>query len=208
MAKFITIEGQDGAGKSTNIDVITECLKQNNIDYIVTREPGGTEFGETLREILLTPSENKIDDMAELLLMFAARAQHLSQLIVPALEDNKWVVCDRFTDASYAYQGGGRGIPDSSISVIESVVQGQLRPDLTILLDLEVEQGEKRAGSRSSPDRFEQEKLDFKSRVRAKYLERAEVDPNRLKVIDASKPLPEVNALVKDLMSKFINQHG
>ena len=208
MAKFITIEGQDGAGKSTNIDVITECLKQNNIDYIVTREPGGTEFGETLREILLTPSENKIDDMAELLLMFAARAQHLSQLIVPALEDNKWVVCDRFTDASYAYQGGGRGIPDSSISVIESVVQGQLRPDLTILLDLEVEQGEKRAGSRSSPDRFEQEKLDFKSCVRAKYLERAEVDPNRLKVIDASKPLPEVNALVKDLMSKFINQHG
>ena len=208
MAKFITIEGQDGAGKSTNIDVITECLKQNNIDYIVTREPGGTEFGETLREILLTPSENKIDDMAELLLMFAARAQHLSQLIVPALEDNKWVVCDRFTDASYAYQGGGRGIPDSSISVIESVVQGQLRPDLTILLDLEVEQGEKRAGSRSSPDRFEQEKLDFKSRVRAKYLERAEIDPNRLKVIDASKPLPEVNALVKDLISEFINQHG
>ena len=149
--KFITIEGQDGAGKSTNVSAMQEYLSSNSIDFIHTREPGGTELGEKLRELLLNSSES-IADKSELLMMFAARAQHIESVIEPALSSGTWVLCDRFTDASYAYQGAGRGISFDDIALLESYVQQGLTPDLTLVLDLPVQLGEQRAGQRSVPD--------------------------------------------------------
>jgi dTMP kinase len=190
--KFITIEGGEGVGKTTNMQYIENYLHTKNINVVVTREPGGTELGETLREIMLDPAQDNICSDSELLLMFAARAQHLQQIIIPALEDGRWVLCDRFTDATYAYQGGGRGINLSRIENLENWVQGSLRPDLTILFDMPVELGMFRAASRSDPDRFEQEKLDFFERVRTTYRERALLNSSQYKIIDASKELSEV----------------
>ncbi len=201
--KFITIEGGEGVGKTTNIEFIKNYLVNKKIKYIVTREPGGTDLGEVLREIMLDPKQTKICSDSELLLMFAARAQHLQQKIIPALEDGHWVICDRFTDATYAYQGGGRGIDMSRIEILENWVQGQLRPDLTILFDMPVELGMARAASRSEPDRFEQEKLDFFERVRTTYRTMALKNTLQYKIIDASKNLKDVQIQISTVLDCF-----
>ena len=202
--KFITIEGQDGAGKSTNVTVIEAFLKHQGIDFIKSREPGGTPFGETLREVLLNSSDDSIGDTAELLLVFAARAQHIQKVIEPALADGQWVLCDRFTDATYAYQGFGRGLDVSLVEQLEASVQGELRPDLTILLDLPVAVGESRAGQRSAPDRFEQQQKSFKQRVRDGYLQLAEKQSGRIKVIDASQDIASVAKSIKTALIQFV----
>jgi len=202
--KFLTIEGQDGAGKSTNIAVMREFLESQCIDFVLTREPGGTPFGEQVRELILNSGDEAIGNKAELLLMFAARAQHIEKVIEPALEQGKWVLCDRFTDATYAYQGAGRNMGDDGIALLEDYVQQALRPDLTLVLDLPTEIGESRAGNRSAPDRFEQQKLDFKQRVRDSYLQRAQADSTRMKVIDASQTLDQVKQAVEAQLQEFI----
>jgi dTMP kinase len=195
---FLTVEGGEGAGKTTNIKTICDFLSANNIDYIVTREPGGTDLAEQIRELLLTPREESVAVKTELLLMFAARAQHLENKILPALAAGHWVVCDRFTDATFAYQGGGRDMGMELISQLETIVQEDLQPDCTFLLDLPIEIGMQRASLRGDLDRFEQEKLSFFERVRATYLMRAEQDFNRFKIIDASK---EISVVARQLQS-------
>ena len=190
--KFITLEGGEGAGKSSNIPFIETYLRERGINLLMTREPGGTALSERIRTILLDKQEQHMTSDTELLLMFAARAQHLEQVILPALQTGQWVVCDRFTDATYAYQGGGRGIPDQRIAVLEQWVQGDFRPDQTLIFDLPVATGLARAGERSTPDRFEQENLVFFERVRAAYLQRAEAAPQRYTIIDAAPDLQTV----------------
>lgn len=206
--QFITIEGQDGAGKSTNIEVIHDYLYRQGRECIRTREPGGTAFGENVRELLLSDGDKAVGDMAELLMMFAARAQHIKQVIEPALSQGNWVLCDRFTDATYAYQGGGRGLKLAAIESLEQLVQGDLRPNLTILLDLPVEVGEARAGQRSAPDRFEQQQIKFKQRVRDYYLKRAAAEPKRTKVVNANQPLAAVKAEILEQLQLFCQQNG
>ena len=203
--KFITVEGIEGAGKTTCMQVVTEVIEYQGINAIHTREPGGTDLGEDLRSLLLGHKHTGMSDDAELLMMFAARAEHIAQKIQPALDDGKWVLCDRFTDATYAYQGYGRGIPLEKISGLENWVQGKLRPDLTLLMDLPVEVGMERAGKRSAPDRFESEAWDFFERIRQGYLSIAAEQPSRVKVIDASQDLPDVQAQVKTAIEAFVN---
>jgi dTMP kinase len=183
---FITVEGVEGAGKSTQVDRVAHWLEQHGHAVVRTREPGGTQLAEKIREILLDKHNSSLSGQAELLLMFAARAQHLAEKIRPALEQGKVILCDRFTDATWAYQGGGRGLPRSEIAVLERLVHESLQPDLTLLLDLPVEIGLSRASKRSESDRFERESVEFFERVRQAYLERAEADPGRFAVIDAS----------------------
>jgi dTMP kinase len=202
--KFITIEGGEGGGKSTNMAFIAQLLTSAAIPFIETREPGGTELGEAIRNLLLDPQYKGMDETAELLLMFAARRQHLDQLIEPALAAGKWILCDRFTDATYAYQGGGRGIDTKKISTLETLVQGELRPDITLLLDLPVELGMQRAAQRGEKDRFEQEKLDFFEQVRQKYLSMATEHPERYRVVDASRPLAEVQDQIRSIFQSII----
>lgn len=201
--KFITLEGSEGAGKSTALAFIEQKIRQTGIDLIVTREPGGTPLGEKIRELLLDKSHTMMCDDTELLLMFAARAQHLEQLIKPALARDQWVLCDRFTDATYAYQGGGRGLSVDRIATLETLVQGHLRPDLTLLLDIPVEQGLARAGKRGELDRFEQEQLAFFERVRQSYLDRAQRYPQQYRVIDASLSIE----LVQQQLSQLLQSH-
>lgn len=191
-AKFITIEGIEGVGKSSNIAFIKQYLEQSGVAVVTTREPGGTVISEKIRELLLDPNNQAMTSDTELLLMFAARAQHLAELIIPALNNNQWVLCDRFTDATYAYQGGGRGIDTGRIQALEQWVQGDLRPDLTILLDVSVDIGLARANNRSVPDRIEQEKETFFTDVRNSYLSMAGQYPERYQIIDATQPLPIV----------------
>jgi dTMP kinase len=195
--RFITMEGGEGAGKSTMMDRVAEWLEQSGHRVIRTREPGGTELAEKLRDILLDRNSLLLSGMAELLLMFASRAQHLDERIRPALARGDWVLCDRFTDATWAYQGGGRGLPREHIETLETLVHGDLQPDLTLLLDLPVEQGLRRASRRSQADRFEQESIEFFQRVREAYLERAAAAPGRFSVIDASRAREEVWAQVR-----------
>ncbi len=202
--RFITMEGGEGAGKSSNLEFVRRHLERHGRRLVVTREPGGTPLGESIRELLLDRNNSEIGDDTELLLMFAARAQHIGQLIRPALESGSWVLCDRFTDATYAYQGGGRGIPRERIGRLEEWVQQGLQPDLTLLLDLPVEQGLARAGRRSSPDRFEREQLAFFERVRAAYLERARLHPQRFRVIDASRPLEQVQRSLAQALEEWL----
>ncbi|MFT6758749.1 MAG: dTMP kinase [Chitinophagales bacterium] len=197
---FLTVEGGEGAGKTTNIKTICDFLSANDIDYIVTREPGGTDLAEQIRELLLAPREESVAVKTELLLMFAARAQHLENKILPALTAGQWVVCDRFTDATFAYQGGGREMGMELISQLETIVQEDLQPDCTFLLDLPIEIGMQRASLRGDLDRFEQEKLSFFKRVRATYLMRAEQDVNRFKIIDASK---DISVVARQLQSEL-----
>lgn len=206
--KFITIEGQDGAGKSTNIAVISQFLRDKGIDFVQTREPGGTPAGEVLRDTLLNSGSDFIGDKAELLIMFAARAQHIQQIIAPALERGAWVLSDRFTDATYAYQGAGREQGMDDIVTLEKLVQGALQPDLTVLLDLPASLSESRAGQRSEPDRFELQALAFKTRVRECYLARAKTYPQRIKVVDAGQPLESVKQAVRDTLKAFWSQHA
>ena len=208
LGKFISIEGQDGAGKSTNVAVLKECLETAGIPFIHSREPGGTALGESLRELLLNSKANSIGNKAELLMVFAARAQHIEDVINPALANGTWVLCDRFTDASYAYQGGGRGMPHADIVLLEQYVQGELRPDLTLLLDIPVELGESRAAQRSAPDRFEIEQQTFKQKVRNCYLERAKNEPSRIKVIDSSGSLENVKNQVETAIQAFIESNA
>ena len=201
--KFITIEGQDGAGKSTNIKVVEKFLQQKGILFVHSREPGGTPFGENIRKTLLNSTDDKIGNTAELLLIFAARAQHIEQVIEPALASGKWVVCDRFTDATYAYQGAGRALDLTMIAQLEQDVQGALRPDLTLLLDLPIEIGASRAGQRSEPDRFELQKVEFKQRVREGYLSLLKQYPERIKVVDASLDILSVAQKIEHLLQDF-----
>lgn len=200
--KFITIEGQDGAGKSTNVAAMQEYLQTQSIDFVHTREPGGTDLGEKIRELLLNSSD-AIADKTELLMMFAARAQHIESVIEPALSKGVWVLCDRFTDATYAYQGAGRGLSVNDIQLLETYVQAGLVPDLTLVLDLPIEVSESRAGQRSAPDRFERQKHDFKQNVRDCYLARARNEPDRMKVVDASESLELVKQSVVFLLTTF-----
>ncbi len=202
--KFITIEGIEGVGKSTNIEIITQFLTARGIDVVVTREPGGTPVSEAIRGLLLSTELPGMHEHTELLLMFAARAEHLQRLIIPALEQGKWVVCDRFTDATYAYQGGGRGIPNERIAALEDWVQGALRPDITLLLDTDVQTGLARAKNRSEADRFEQETVAFFERVRAHYLKMAQAHPERYWVVDASGALEQVQSQLKALLSGLV----
>ncbi|MGR8948410.1 MAG: dTMP kinase [Gammaproteobacteria bacterium] len=193
MSYFITFEGGEGVGKSTQCQLLARRLQDTLKKNVVqTREPGGTELGEALRAVLLDPRVPAMCEMSELLLMFAARAEHLTRLIKPALANGNIVLCDRFTDASFAYQGGGRGVDIKQIEKLENLVQGSFTPDLTILLDLDPETGLRRAAERSEKDRFEQERLQFFQRVRAAYLHRAEAHPKRFAVIDAGEPVDDI----------------
>ncbi len=190
--KFVTIEGGEGVGKTTNIAFIERWFEEQGIDYIVTREPGGTPYAERIRELLLEHREERLDPMAELLMIFAARAQHLARVIRPALDAGRWVLCDRFTDATYAYQGGGRELGLEAVATLENLVQGELRPDLTLILDIDPHLGMERVNDRGEPDRFESEEQRFFQRVRQTYLELAGRDPVRYALVDASRPLEQV----------------
>jgi len=205
-AKFITLEGSEGVGKTTNLEHIKSLLTEQGIDYIVTREPGGTELGEQLRALLLGHKHDGMADETELLMMFASRAEHLDKVIKPALEKGQWVLCDRFTDATYAYQGGGRGIDFSRIEILENYVQGDCHPDLTLLLDAPIEVGRERATKRSAPDRFEKEQVEFFNKVRSAYLSRAENDPARMKVINAALDLESVKSQITEQIKTFFTQ--
>ena len=205
--RFITVEGTEGVGKSTNIEYLCSLLDAQGIEVVLTREPGGTPLAEELRELLLAPREETVSEDTELLLMFAARAQHLENVIKPALERGAWVVSDRFTDATFAYQGGGRGVNVEHIQALETIVQHGLQPDLTLLLDLDVETGLKRASKRSEPDRFEREKLDFFEKVRNTYLERASAEPERFAVIDAGRSIPDVQSQISEALIHFLDGH-
>jgi len=203
--KFISIEGQDGAGKTTNIEFICNELADKNIKHITTREPGGTALGESIREILLARSELEINPMSELLLMFAARAQHLASVIEPALNQGVWVVCDRFTDASFAYQGGGHGIKASIIQNIADIVQQGRQPDLTFLLDVDTATGESRVNTRNNEkDRYEKQKVEFKQRVRDVYLQLAKDQPERIKLIQAAKSIDSVQKQINNGLTAFL----
>jgi dTMP kinase len=203
---FITLEGGEGAGKSTQMAYVEERLKKAGKTVLVTREPGGTELSEAIRELLLDHRQTAMDADTELLLMFAARAQHIAELIRPALEAGQWVLCDRFTDATYAYQGGGRGIDGNRIAVLEDWVQGELRPDLTLLLDLPIDVGMSRAGERGELDRFEREQQDFFARVRQSYLDMAEQQPDRYRIIDASQDIPLVQEQINAVLSPVLGE--
>ena len=196
--KFITLEGIEGVGKSTNLLFLQDFLQQHHISVVATREPGGTLLAEKIRQLLLDASSEIITDQAELLLIFAARAQHIKHVIEPALTQGHWVLCDRFIDATYAYQGGGRNMRISTIEWLENLVLHHLRPDLTLLLDAPVETGMERARKRAKFDRFEAEKLSFFENVRRAYLLQLELHPERIKLIKANQPLVEVQQAITE----------
>ena len=203
---FITLEGPEGAGKSTNREYLAERMRERGIEVQLTREPGGTPLAERIRELLLDPSDEKMAVDTELLLVFAARAQHIAEVIRPALERGAVVLCDRFTDATYAYQGGGRGLPVERIARLESFVQGGLRPDLTLVFDLPVEIGLSRAAARGRLDRFEQEGRGFFEAVRNTYLDRASADPARYHILDAAQSLAEVQRDLDKLLPALLER--
>ncbi|NCF11350.1 MAG: dTMP kinase [Gammaproteobacteria bacterium] len=202
--RFITVEGGEGAGKSTCLEFIRSHLEASGRRVVVTREPGGTPLAERIRDLLLGHHTDGMADDCELLLVFAARADHLSRVIRPALARGEWVLSDRFTDATYAYQGGGRGLDMERIAALERLVQGDLRPDLTLLLDLPVTTGLARAAGRAeAPDRFESEAAAFFERVRSTYRERAASEPQRFRVVDAGQPLEEVTASLAEVLDAW-----
>lgn len=201
---FITLEGPEGAGKSTNREYLAERLRERGVDVLLTREPGGTPLAERIRELLLDPSGEPMAADTELLLVFAARAQHLQQVIRPALAKGCVVLCDRFTDATYAYQGGGRGLSIERIAQLEQFVQGELRPDLALIFDLPVEVGLARAAARGRLDRFEQEGRGFFEAVRQAYLQRAAQAPQRYRVLDAGQTLAQVQADIDALLPSLL----
>jgi len=204
---FVTLEGPEGAGKSTNRDWLANRLTQMGVPVVLTREPGGTQLGERIRALLLEPSEQPLTAEAELLLIFAARAQHLAEVIRPALTRGALVLCDRFTDATYAYQGGGRGLPPQSIATLEQQVQGDLRPDWCLIFDLPVEVGLARAAQRGQADRFEQEGAAFFEAVRQSYLERARAYPASYRIINAAQPLDKVQQQLQALLPNLLAQY-
>jgi dTMP kinase len=201
--RFITIEGGEGAGKSTNVAALVEHLRGVGIDLEVTREPGGTPLAEEIRELLLARRDEQVSPVAELLLVFAARAQHLAERIEPALAAGRWVLCDRFTDATHAYQGGGRGLDAGLIDALAARVHPDLWPDLTLYLDLPPAEGLERMAARGDPDRFESERIAFFDRVRDRYLARAAAEPERFRVIDAGRELEAVRADVVAAVEAF-----
>lgn len=192
--RFITLEGIEGVGKSSHVQALVEALARGGRRAIATREPGGTPVGDRIRAVLLDPDAAAPVPDTELMLVFAARCEHLETRVRPALARGEWVVCDRFTDATYAYQGGGRGIAPARIAALEDWVQGALRPDRTVLLDAPVETALRRAQGRAAADRFERETAAFFERARAVYLERAAAEPGRFRVVDATRPLEAVRA--------------
>ena len=203
--RFLVLEGIEGAGKSTAMGVLEGALRNAGHPPLLTREPGGTPLGESIRELLLDHRHDGMSDDAEALLVFAARAEHLERRVRPALEAGSWVLCDRFTDATYAYQGAGRGLGAERIASLENWVQGTLRPDLVLILDLPVAQGLARAAGRgTSPDRFESEKAAFFQRVRDCYLARAAARPERYRVIDASQPMEAVERALRETMTDWL----
>lgn len=203
--RFLTLEGIEGAGKSSQLALIRRRLEQTGLRVVETREPGGTGLGEEIRSLLLGHRQEGMAPDTELLLMFAARAEHLQRVILPALAAGAWVLCDRFTDASHAYQGGGRAIARERIRILETWTQGDTRPDLTLLLDLPVDMGLARAGKRGPQDRFEMETRRFFERVRQTYLDIAQEQPHRVKIIDASLSLPQVEAQISAVMDTYLH---
>ncbi|HEX3895864.1 MAG TPA: dTMP kinase [Rudaea sp.] len=204
--KFITLEGGEGAGKSTVLNSVRELLAARGIDPVVTREPGGTPAGEAIRSVLLDPKLRELCAESELLLMFASRAQLVREVIQPALASGKWVLSDRFTDASFAYQGSGRGQPASRIAELETWAANRIKPDLTLLLDLPISEGMKRANGRGEADRIEMENADFFERVRAAYRQLAAAQPQRFRVIDAGQPLQNVLDDVHRVIVEFLDK--
>jgi dTMP kinase len=204
---FITLEGGEGAGKSTVTRLLADNLQANKIDFVLTREPGGTEIAEKIRDVLLNHYTEKMHADTELLLYFAGRAQHLNNVIIPALNSGKWVICDRFTDASYAYQGAGRGVAQNKIEILENFVQGELRPDYTLLFDIEVDLGFARIKKNRVLDRLEIEDKMFYERVRNCYLERANKNKERFGIINASKTPLEVETQIKIIIEKIISKN-
>jgi dTMP kinase len=209
--KFITLEGCEGVGKSTNLSFMYDCLRDRGIDAVVTREPGGTPLAEEIRAMVLNKRDEAVDAMAELLLIFAARSQHLNTVILPALNAGRWVLCDRFTDATYAYQGTGRNLSAATVAQLENLVQGKLRPDLTILLDIDIDLGLQRASERGELDRFESEPRHFFETVRAAYLQRARQDPQRFAIVDAAPVLTQVQNDIRLHLEQLVHDdriHG
>jgi len=203
LGRFVTLEGIEGVGKSTQVARLSSRLDEQGIAHVLTREPGGTPLAESIRGLVLGKREEDLPATAELLLMFAARAVHLKNHVEPNLQAGRWVICDRFTDATYAYQGGGRGLGVEQIRTLETMVQGALRPDLTILLDASVGEALSRAAARnlgSLADRFESERGEFFERVRAAYLARAAAEPNRIAVVDATLSVAEVSTQILNLL--------
>lgn len=198
--KFITLEGMDGAGKSSQIESIIAALRARGLEVVSTREPGGTQLGEKLRELLL---HERMHAETETLLMFAARREHIAEVIEPALARGAWVVSDRFTDASFAYQCGGRGVPREKVEALEAWVQQGLQPDLTLLFDVPVEVSVARLATAREPDKFERESAEFFRRIRNGYLARAEAQPQRFRLVDGNQPLDDVRVHVLDIMQKF-----
>lgn len=203
--KLITLEGGEGAGKSTVLESVRELLVQRGINVVVTREPGGTPVGEALRNVLLDPGLRGMCAQTELLLMFASRAQLVREVVQPALADGRWVLADRFTDASFAYQGGGRGQPIARIADLERWAADAVQPDLTLLLDLPVAEGLQRANGRGAADRIELENAEFFERVRAAYRQRAQQHPQRFRLVDASCPLDAVLAQVRETIAAYLD---
>ncbi|MDH3613424.1 MAG: dTMP kinase [Gammaproteobacteria bacterium] len=197
--KFITIEGIEGVGKSTNIAHLTKAIEKRGHTVLTTREPGGTPMAERIRDLVAEHGDESMPDIAELLLVFASRSLHVNNVIQPALAAGTWVVCDRFTDSSRAYQGGGRGLPQDDINLLADWVHGDLRPDLTILLDAPVETGMNRAGRRGDPDRFEAERSEFFMRVRETYLQLAVAEPHRFVIVDATQDLDRVRQTIESI---------
>jgi len=204
---FITLEGPEGAGKSTNREYLAERLRDAGIEVVLTREPGGTPLAERIREVLLAPVDEVMHADTELLLVFAARAQHLAEVIRPALARGAVVLCDRFTDSTYAYQGAGRGLSLERIAALEAFVQGDLRPDLTLVFDLPIEIGMARASARGRLDRFELEGRVFFEAVRAAFLQRAAADPQRYLLVDAAQPLAQVQQALDGLLPQLLERH-
>ena len=204
---FVTVEGGEGAGKTTQLAFMREYLERAGRRVTLTREPGGTPLGEEIRALLLDHRHDGMALTTETLLMFAARAEHLERVIRPALAAGDWVLCDRFTDATYAYQGGGRGLPPERIAILEDWTQGELRPDLTLVLDLPVEMGLERAGRRGAADRFEREEPAFFERIRAVYLDRARRNSDRCRIVDADRPVKTVQAEIEAILAAWLERH-
>ncbi len=205
---FLTLEGTEGVGKSTNLQFICDRLSALGIDFVRTREPGGTPLAEEIRELLLRSRDERVDPAAELLMIFAARAQHLREVVLPALARGQWVVCDRFTDATFAYQGGGRGMDTGMISALEHMVQGDVRPDAVIILDVDPSIGLARARGRGVADRFESEDLAFFTRVRDMYHTRANARPDTYHLIDAGRSLEDVQVSLATLIDRLVRGAG
>jgi len=200
--KFITLEGMDGAGKTTHLEWLRSRLEARGLEITLTREPGGTPLGEALRKLLLEGREERHPE-TEALLMFAARHEHISSVIEPALAAGRWVLCDRFTDATYAYQSGGSGVDWERIALLESWVQGKLQPDLTLYFDVDPETGRARTRQVRAPDRFEREQRAFYDRVRAAYLRRAAEHPQRIRVVNAALAIPDVQKELEKIISSI-----